>query len=445
MKSRKMICFITTLGIMGSMLAGCNGTGKEVDTASTKVKDGKIPITVWYSGGKTAVGIFDSIMEDFNEYSDKYEVNGVTQGDYDETYEKLQAAIAGNNAPDVVLLDADKTHNLQNKELLECLDLFIEKDMTFHKEDFIDVFYNQGVNEGGDTFAVPIYGTTQVMYYNIDAFKKANVNANEIKTWQDLAEVARKITVKEGDKVSFYGWEPMYSEDNLMDIAFSNGGSVFSEDGKTVTINEKAWVEAWDSVRTWIHEEEIMRIHFGGQGWQYWYDTMDDVLQDRAGGYTGSSGDQADLDFTKVAAMEQPGFGENPSAPVARALQLVMPKNENEQEKQGGYEFMKFFTEAKNQATWSMQTGYVPVRKSTQEEAAYIAYTKEKPQALVPLSQSMHASVLPIDPTGGKVYDAIKIAADKVEIENVSAKDALDEAQKTAQKALDEYNRESEA
>ena len=48
-----------------------------------------------------------------------------------------------------------------------------------------------------------------------------------------------------------------------------------------------------------------MTIHSGGQGWEYWYKTIDDVLQDKAGGYTGSSGDQADLDFTKVGAIEQ--------------------------------------------------------------------------------------------------------------------------------------------
>lgn len=36
----------------------------------------------------------------------------------------------------------------------------------------------------------------------------------------------------------------------------------------------------------------------------------------------------------------------------------------------------------------------------------------------------------------GKIYDALKVAADKVEIEGVSAKDALDEAQKTAEDAM---------
>ena len=37
-----------------------------------------------------------------------------------------------------------------------------------------------------------------------------------------------------------------------------------------------------------------------------------------------------------------------------------------------------------------------------------------------------------------RIYDALDIAADKVEIENVPVREALDEACRTAQKALDE-------
>ena len=219
--------------------------------------------------------------------------------------------------------------------------------------------------------------------------------------------------------------------------AFSNGASIFSEDGKTVTINSDEWVEVWESFREWIHEDKIMTIHSGGQGWEYWYKTIDDVLQDKAGGYTGSSGDQADLDFTKVGAIEQPGWGDNPSAPTAGPLQLVMLNGSTDEEKEGVYEFMKFFTTPENQAKWSINTGYVAVRKSTEDDPDFKAYTDENPHALVPLQQAMHGSIIPEDPTGGKIADALSIAADKVEIEGISAKEALDEAQKTAQEALD--------
>ena len=73
-----------------------------------------------------------------------------------------------------------------------------------------------------------------------------------------------------------------------------------------------------------------------------------------------------------------------------------------------------------------------------EHRAAETPDVEENPQALVPLSQAMHASPMPIDPTGGKIYDALDIAADKVEIENVPVREALDEACRTAQKALDE-------
>ena len=87
-----------------------------------------------------------------------------------------------------------------------------------------------------------------------------------------------------------------------------------------------------------------------------------------------------------------------------------------------------------------MGTGYIPVRKSTLGIPEYQSYTEHNPHALVPISQAMHASPDPVDPTGGKIFDALAIAADKVEIENIPARDALDEAARTAQAALDAVN-----
>lgn len=428
------LCLLTG----SAMLAGCGSPSSN----GGRLENGKIPITFWYSAGKTASGVMEEIIDAFNESQDNWEVTGIQQADYVETYTKLQAAIAGGKAPDLALLTPDKSGNLSKKDLLVPLNSFLDGDTDFPREDYIDVFWNQGVQDGDNVFAIPFYGTTQVMYYNRAAWESAGLNPDAISTWQDLADACAvlKETRSQGSD-TFFGWEPMWGADNLVDIALSNGGSMVSEDGKTVLISSDAWVESWDAVRSWIHEEKIMRIHHGGQGWQYWYETMDDVLNDKAGGYTGSSGDQADLDFSKVGAMEQPGFGENPSFPVANALQVVMVKGKNtEQNSQGAYEFMKFISTPEIQAKWAMSTGYIPVREATMDNSEYKAYTDENPHALVPLSQSLHASVKPLDPTGGKIYDALKIAADKVEIENISAKEALEEAAKTAQKALDSIN-----
>ncbi len=422
--------------LLGAAMAAAivTGCGKGEEAQASKNSDGKIQIDFWYSGGKTAVNVLAEMADEFNASQDKYEIVSTTQADYTETYEKLQAGIAGKKAPDMALLDVDKSRNLSEKDLVADISSFMEADAEFQQDDYLDVFMEQGVDEEGKVFALPAYGTTQILYYNKAAFEKAGIDAASIKTWQDLEEAARTMTESDG---SFVGWEPMWGTGNLIDASLSNGASLLSEDGKQVLIASDEWVDVWESFRKWIHDDKIMKVNSGGQGWEYWYTTIDDVLQNKAGGYTGSSGDQADLDFNIVAAMEQPGFGNHPSAPTADALQFVMLGSSSDEEKAGVYEFMKYFTEPENQAKWSMSTGYVAVRKSTQEVEAFKTYAEENPQALVPLQQASHGTPALSDPTGGKIFDALAIAADKVELENVSAKEALEEAQKTAQEALD--------
>lgn len=430
MRKRILAAFLASAMLAG-LAAGC---GKDKEAQAPKTSDGKVQVDFWYSGGKTAVNILTDMAKDFNASQDKYEIVTTTQADYGETYEKLQAAIAGKKAPDMALLDVENSKNLSAKNLTADIGKFIKEDSDFSKDDYMDVFFEQGVDKDGKIFAIPAYGSTQVLYYNKGAFEKAGIDPASIKTWQDLAQAAKKMTTSDG---AFVGWEPMWGSGNLIDAVLSNGASLLSEDGKKVLINSKEWVEVWESFRTWIHDDKIMKVHSGGQGWEYWYATIDDVLQNKAGGYTGSSGDQADLDFDIVAAMEQPGWGKNPSKPTAGSLQLVMLEGSGEGEKKGAYEFMKFFTSPENQAKWSMGTGYVAVRKSTQDVLEFKAYVEENPQALVPMTQAAHGTADLMDPTGGKIMDALDIAADQVELENIPAQEALDEAQKTAQAALD--------
>lgn len=419
------------------MMTGCSGTNATSKSASQSGE--KTTVEFWYAGGKTAVGVIQDIVDKYNESQDKYEVKTVTQADYDETYQKLQAAIAGNSAPDLVLLNPNSARTLDEKNLLADLNAYTEKDETFNKDDLISAFYNQGTDEDGKQFALPAYGTTQVLYYNVQAFKDAGVDPTSIQTWQDLGDAAQKI--KDTGKYD-YGWEPMWGPDNMIDAAFSNGASVFSEDGKKVTINSQEWVDVFEQFRKWIHEDKTMTIHSGGQGWEYWYDTIDDVIQNKAGGYTGSSGDQADLDFSIVQAMEQPAWSSSTkSQPTATALTMSVLNASSDDEKQGAYEFMRYFMFVDSQVTWNTSVGYVAVNKQIMEDETYKKFLEDHPQAAVPFNQADHASLYPVDPTNGQVYDALKIAADKVEIDNVSAKEALDEAQKTAQAALDAVNK----
>ncbi|MDF2882320.1 MAG: carbohydrate transporter substrate-binding protein family [Clostridiaceae bacterium] len=435
-KSLKKICSIALAAVLAGTMTAC-GNGNNSVKGAEKTADGKIQIEYWYGlGGKLGQNM-EKIIKEFNASQDKYEVKGVAQEDYDATFKNLQAGIAAKKTPALALLEADKEAIFADKDLLTDICEYTSKDKDFKENSYVETFLGSG-KKGDKLLGFPIYGTTQVLYYNKKAFQDAGISADSLNTWTSLAAAAKKLTKNNGDGVSFYGWEPMWGPDNLIDAALSNGGKILSDDGKKVLINSPEWIEAWDSFRKWIHEDKIMAVHSGGQGWEYWYSTIDDVMKDKAAGYTGSSGDQGDLDFTKLAAHEQPAFKAGQQAkPVAEAKLLVIPKNVSEDEKKGAYEFMKYFTSAKVSAEWSMASGYISVNKGTMNIAQFKEFVQKNPQAAVPTAQAVHGTKKFIDPTDGKILDALKVAADKVEIENIPAKEALDQAQKTAQEALD--------
>ncbi|KAA0548367.1 ABC transporter substrate-binding protein [Bacillus sp. BGMRC 2118] len=437
MKTKKLSIFMIVMLLLVSVFAGCSDKS---ETASGSSKDGKVKIEFWYGlGGKLGENI-ESIIKEFNASQDEIEVVGVAQGDYDETLQKLQAAIASKKVPAVALLKNGSMYSLATKGALAPLSSYIEADKEFNSDDFVKAFYQQGSIDG-DQYAIPLYGTTQVMYYRKDLFEQAGLTTDALKTWESLGEAAKTLTKKDGDNVSVYGWEPMWGADNLIDAALSNGATYLSKDGKEVLIDSPEWVEAWEFIRKSIHEDKTMRIHSGGQGWEYWYKTIDDVMKGNAAGYTGSSGDQGDLDFSLVAAHPQPSFEGKQAAPHAGAQVAVVPALADKEQQEAAFKFLTFFTSAEKTAEWSINTGYIPVRISAQDVPAYKEFAESNPQIAVPLQQAQIATPPFIDPTGGKIYDALTKAADKVEIEGISAAEALKAAKEEAQRELDKVTK----
>jgi multiple sugar transport system substrate-binding protein len=397
-----------------------------------------VEIEFWYGlGGKLGEVVTDFI-DRYNASQTEVKVIPVVSPDYDTTQQKLQAGIAAKKPPAVALVKGEKVAAFIDAGVTVPLNDMAAK-YGYPLDDLAPAFANLG-KRGDQQLSIPLYGTTQVMYYRSDIFKELGIDPEQaFKSWQTLAEAAAKCTVVEDGEVKRYGWEPMWEvgSNNMIDAVLAAGGDILSEDGKTVLIDEPVWIEVWDSFRKWIHEDKIMRIHYGGEGWAYWYDTIADVMEGRACGYVGSSGDQGDLDFTKIAAHIQPGWNDNPPSPRALGHQVIILKDAPVEQQEAAFKFLAYFTQPDMTAEWSVRTGYLPMRLSAATSPVLVEAAKTQPEKLVPPAQLEYAVSAFVDPTGGKILDAINKAADKVQIEGLPAADALAEAAKEAQAALD--------
>lgn len=427
---------LATILMCGLVLSACgkNTTTNSSQTTTNGSASSATEIEFWYGLGSVAGETMEGLIKEFNASQDEVVVKGVQQADYSETLQKVQAGIAAKNPPAVFITSASTINTYGGEQgVLEPLDKYMAAP-DFNSADLLPVFTEPNI-VNGKSYGIPAYGTTQIMYYNSKIFKEAGIAPDEaFSSWEKLAEASK--TIQEKTSANF-GHMVMWGADNLGDIALSNGGSYLSEDGKTALLNTPAWIESWEFIRKQLHDDKTMGINSGGQGWAYWYKTIDEVMAGTAGSYTGSSGDRGDLDFSYIDAQMQPGLNGNPAKPTAGALNMVIPNSIAQAEKDAAFSWITYFTSPEVQAQWSEKIGYVPVRKSTNDVAAYQTFLEENPYAKLPFQQSEIASPSFIDPTGGKIIDALKIAADQLELENKPAKEVLDQANQVAQEALD--------
>lgn len=431
---------LTALLMAGVMTVGLAAFGASPAAASEGAD-----IEIWLAsvGAPT-----EWVTEKIGEWSGENGVNVtvVNPASYDETYTNLQAAIAGGVQPDIVLLDPAPARNLYSKGLTVNL-----SELGLNADDYVDAFMEQCTYDDGAAFAVPMYGTIQIGYYNVELFNQAGIDPESIESWQDLVEAADKL---QGAGAA-YVWEPMGGNaKNMIDAAFANGAKVFAEDGKTVTINSPEWVEVFEQFRKWIHEDGIMKTYWG-DGWTYWYQTKADVLANKAAGYTGSPVDPSDggttvdeetgeevatsFDFDTLYPREQFGWNGNPSMPWAETLVLCMPVTGDEARQVAAYSLLEYLTSPEISAGYSIISGYAASNKNAAEDEAYKAYAEENPVAEVLAKQATHASVYPIDPTGQGILSALNDAASSIQQDgDTPAQEVLDKAQKIAQAAVDE-------
>ncbi|HWT73461.1 MAG TPA: extracellular solute-binding protein [Mobilitalea sp.] len=432
--------------------SGQEDTQNTGNTENTDAQSSEpVVIEFWHALGGTLGDSLQTIIDEFNASQTKYVIKPVVIGSYSEIDQKLQAAYAAKNTPALVAGGSQET--FYQKGLVETFEDYMPAD--YDKADIVKGFMDAATKDGRMVFA-PAYGTSQVLYFNNAVLAEAGYTKEDLTSWQKLEAMKDKVIGIDTNKSKIeYVWEPMWGYDNMVDVVSSAGGKFLSDDGKTVLINDPIWVEVLDQFRVWLNEDKTMKIHSGGQGWEYWYKTMDDWIYGTALGYTGSPGDYtialdgvnkaiADGYKNEFAIAMQPGWKDNAPAPFFSSLMYFIPKSDNvtEEMKKGAAEFITFATNTENTANFSMGTGYVAVRKSVLDLPEYKTYLESNPDADVALKQiDTYAVPAFIDPTGGAIYSALKDAVDKIQIENVSAKVALDEAAKKAQAELDKVNK----
>ncbi len=171
--------------------------------------------------------------------------------------QKVQTMIAGGTAPDVIQLSED-VHSYSSKGQVISLNDFVAKDG-------LDLKVRYGETGGlttaysldGNLYAMPDRGGALILYYNKDMFDAAGVSyPTKDWTWVEFLDATQKLTVREGDTVTQYGfaaggWWPWW-----MSFIYMNGGAVLDASGQPV-VNSPETVEAIQFYNDLVYKYQV--------------------------------------------------------------------------------------------------------------------------------------------------------------------------------------------
>ncbi len=165
------------------------------------------PITInwWFAHGGRLGEKVQSIVADFNKLQNKYKVVATYKGNYHDTMMAGIAAFRSKTPPHVLQVFEVGTATMMAAKgaIKPVYEVMSEAGQPWDQNAYLSTVIGYYTTPEGKMLSMPFNSSTPVLYYNVEAFKKAGLDPDKPpKTWPEVAEYARK-TIKAGYPAGF--------------------------------------------------------------------------------------------------------------------------------------------------------------------------------------------------------------------------------------------------
>jgi len=167
---------------------------------------GKTTLRCAYWGDVKEVEIINNSVKRFKEKNPGIDVKLEKLPAGDPYTEKMLTQIAGGNPPDVMFINAERFIIFAAKDIFLPLDDYIAKDKFPLENYYSEIVDKYSLN--GKVYALPRdIAPVCVVYFNRNLFESAGVKFPDNNwTWNDLLDKAKKLTIKNSDGTTTYGF-----------------------------------------------------------------------------------------------------------------------------------------------------------------------------------------------------------------------------------------------
>jgi multiple sugar transport system substrate-binding protein len=405
-------------------------------TAIAKPAASAAPVTITFWHGMngtepgTQGGTLQELVNQYKQVAPNVTINlDFTPYTGNELQQKVTGAIVAHNTPDLVQAFESDVAAWYDAGAIAPLDDYVKKSLT--DADLADI--QKALLDSGrfpqyqnQLLSFPFNRSIYVVYYNKPELTKAGFPAGP-KTWDDMTAACAKIVAD----MQCYAVQP--SPDSFIPVVWGRGGEVLSPDYKHATFNGPEGVDAL----TFDVNNIKSKAAYVSKG----FDWQNDLGAQKVAMSppTTIAGDpfiaKAVNGAFELAMAPVPTAPGKPQRSLFSGTNLAIMKSTPEKQ-QAAWDFVNWLTQTKQSAYWSVQTTYLPVRKSALNEPIMKDFIAKTPrfQVALDLIPSGEPGISVAGWADSRTYlqDAVTAATALT----VEPKPALDEAAAKADQAL---------
>jgi sn-glycerol 3-phosphate transport system substrate-binding protein len=397
----------------------------------------KTTITFWHGMGGELGEITDSMLKEFNESQDKYEVKGVYKGNYDEAMTAAIAAFRAKQHPNIIQIFEVGTASMMaaKKAIRPMHDIMAAAGTPLDNSRFVPSVASYYMSSDQKLMAMPFNASTTVLYFNKDAVKKAGGDPENFpKTWPEVAALAEKIKAsgacKYGMTSGWQSWVQLESFSAWHNVPFATQNNGYGGLNTELCFNSPLQVKHIDFLSQLQKKGVFVYVGRKSEAINTFTSGEAGILMNSSGSYAAVKAG-AKFGWGVAVLPYWPEVQGAPQNTVIGGAAIWAMAGHSKDSELGVAAFMNYLLKPEVQAKFHQITGYVPVTLEGYELTKKQGFYEKNPgtdQAIVSLS----AKAPTLQSSGLRLGNFVQIRS--IVDEEL---EAVWSGKKTAQEALD--------
>ena len=308
----------------------------------------------------------NEIADKFNASQKDYKVVPVYKGQYDESMTAAIAAYRAGNPPQIVQVFEVGTATMMAAKgaVKPVYQLMAESGEKFDPKAYLGAVYGYYADTKGNLISMPFNSSTQVLYVNKDAFKKAGLDpANPPKTWPEVEAAAKKLKAAGVACPFTTGWQSWVQVESFSawhNVPLGTKENGFGGLDTRLELNGPVQVKHIQNLGNWA--KDGLFVYKGRKDEPLASFTSGDcaMITTSSGSYANIKAN-AKFDWEVATLPYYPDVAGAPQNTIIGGATLWVLNQKDPAVYKGIAKFFEVLSSPEVQADWHQTTGYVPI------------------------------------------------------------------------------------